>query len=83
MGRFLNLQSYLQGFTMSDDIVTQLQNEIEECNNDFHALKEMFDKMRADRDRWRKIADSMVTCLNHSIAATDAWEAYEDAVNDE
>ena len=64
-------------------IIASLISEIQASDDDFHALKEMFNKMRADRDRWRKIADSMVTCLNHSIAATDAWEAYEDALLDD
>ena len=64
-------------------IISSLINDIQDCENDFHALKEMFDKMRADRDRWFKIADAMASCLDSSTEAGDALREYERAVRGE
>lgn len=64
-------------------IISSLINDIQDCENDFHALKEMFDKMRADRDRWFKIADAMASCLDSSTEAGDALREYEQAVRGE
>ena len=40
-------------------------------------------RLEKERDKWRKIADSMAGCLDSSMDASDALEAYERAVRGE
>lgn len=70
--------------------IQRLQAENEDCNNDFHALKEMFDKIRSDRNRWRKIADQLFLWLHPSPEDDSVYEAgieamtmYEEAASTE
>ena len=65
------------------DEIEQIGEQLKDCNNDFDCLRLMHDKMRADRDRWFKIADAMASCLDSSTEARDALREYEQAVRDE
>lgn len=64
-------------------IISSLISDIQDCENDFHALKTMFDKVRDDRDRWFKIAQSMASCLDSSTEASNLLMEYEEAVRGE
>lgn len=68
-------------------VIGELLNEIDrlraalrDTDDDFHTLKTLFDKMRTDRNRWFKIADTMAGCLDSSTEAGDALETYEAAM---
>jgi hypothetical protein len=75
---------------LAADEIERLRAELKDADDDFHALKAMFDKMRADRDRWRKIAEQLFLWLHPSPEDDSVYEAgveamtmYEQAVRDE
>ena len=35
------------------DEIERLREQVEDCENDFHALKQIFDKVRAERDQMK------------------------------
>jgi len=45
------------------DKIERLRSDLAGCENDFHALKEMFNKLRADRDLWKEVAENLATEL--------------------
>lgn len=72
------------------DEIERLRAELKDADDDFHALKVMFDKTRADRDRWRKIAEQLFLWLHPSPEDDSVYEAgveamamYEQAVRGE
>lgn len=82
---------------MTDDIVTRLRecwcsidytsrSRIDpECDHDgvrAEAADEI-ERLRAERDRWFKLADGMAGCLDSSTEAGDLLADYEQAVRDE
>lgn len=54
----------------------------ERCELDRQAADEI-ERLRADRDRWFKLADGMADCLDSSTEAGDLLADYEKAVRDE
>jgi len=57
--------------------------KLEDCENDFDILRVMFEKMRADRDRWRNIANDLYGLSIRIIGehmTTPEIEAFEQAV---
>ena len=72
------------------DEVDRLRKEVEDCNNDFHALKEMFDKTRDNRNRWREAARELFRWLELSgeddevhKAGLEALAMYDEATRGE
>lgn len=55
-------------------IIASLISEIEASDNDFHALKEMFDKMRTDRNLWKEVAENLATQLGKKEYADAEYE---------
>ncbi len=39
--------------TEAADEIERLRKQVEDCENDFHALKQIFDKVRAERDQMK------------------------------
>lgn len=75
---------------MSDDIVTRLREVAVQEYKDGWVVFPVCDRaadeiegLRAERDKWRKLADSMAGCLDSSMDASDALDAYEQAVRGE
>ena len=50
------------------------QLDIQECEDDFHALKGMFDRMRADRDLWKEVAENLAAELGKKEYADAEYE---------
>ena len=66
------------------DEIERLRAELKDADDDFHALKAMFDKMRADRDHWRSLADlAHESLFNPTRTIGECLEPYERAVRDE
>ena len=66
------------------DEIERLRAELKDADDDFHALKAMFDKMRADRDHWRSLADlAHESLFNPKRTIGEFLEPYERAVRDE
>ena len=66
------------------DEIERLQAELKDADDDFHALKAMFDKMRADRDRWRSLADlAHESLFNPTRTIGEFLTPYEEAVRGE
>lgn len=74
----------------------RLRAELNDVDDDFHALKAMFDKMRADVKRWHTIATNLIHGAEQQIdefrepwdkstneAWLGAWHDYHQAVLDE
>jgi len=55
-------------------IISSLISDIQDCENDFHALKEMFDSMRADRNLWKEVAENLATQLGKKEYADAEYE---------
>ena len=80
---------------MTDDIVTRLR----EAHSTFRVVvgvnqhivfsslhseaADEIERLRADRDRWFKLADGMAGCLDSSTEAGDLLADYEQAVRGE
>lgn len=66
--------------------IERLQAELKDSDDDFHALKSMFDNMRAERDRWFKIARDLyvwsIGILGDHMTTAEV-QAYEQAVRGE
>jgi len=60
--------------------IRKLRSSLLDCDDDFHALKKMFDKMRDDRDRWRKIAEQLFLWLHPSPEDDSVYEAGVEAM---
>lgn len=55
-----------------------------ESHKEPHYVTQQYIKhLEKERDKWRKLADSMAGCLDSSMDASDALEAYEQAVRGE
>ena len=66
------------------DEIERLRAELKDSDDDFHALKAMFDKMRADRDRWRSLADlAHESLFNPMRTIGEFLKPYEEAVRGE
>lgn len=74
---------------MSSDIVTQLRIQAEVVNGkDYHTISgglhldaaDEIERLRADRDRWRKIADGLYLWLEPSLDDDSVYEAGEEAM---
>ena len=76
--------------------IERLRAELKDANDDFHAMKAMFDRMRADVKRWRTIATNLIHGAEQQIDAfrepwdkstneawLGAWHDYHQAVLDE
>jgi len=76
--------------------IGRLRAELKDADDNFHALKAMFDKMRADVKRWRTIATNLIHGAEQQIdefrepwdkstneAWLGAWHDYHQAVLDE
>lgn len=59
--------------------IERLQDDLMDCENDFHALKEMFDKLRADRDLWKEVAENLATELGKKEYANAEYENCKEA----
>lgn len=59
--------------------IERLRNDLTDCENDFHALKEMFDKMHADRDLWKEVAENLATELGKKEYANVEYENCKEA----
>lgn len=69
---------------MSDDIVSRLRRLVVWSDGDIGSeAADEIERLRADRDRWRKIADGMANCLDSSIEAGEWLQDFEQAVVDE
>ena len=77
---------------MTDDIVTRLREHFPncECHNASLLIEDAADeieRLRADRDRWRKIAAELAMPLRHRFDPKGAWDSvnlpHERAVSDE
>ena len=44
------------------------------CENDFHTPKETFDRMRADRDLWKEVAENLAAELGKKEYAHAEYE---------
>lgn len=55
-------------------IIASLISEIQASDDDFHALKEMFNKMRADRNLWKEVAENLATQLGKKEYANAEYE---------
>lgn len=55
------------------------QNDISDCEDDFYALKIMFDRMRADRDLWKEVAENLATELGKKEYADAEYENCKEA----
>jgi len=74
---------------MTDDIVTRLREFGDSYGLDYEAADEI-ERLRADRDRWRKIAEQLFLWLHPSPEDDSVYEAgveamtmYEQAVRGE
>lgn len=56
------------------DKVERLRNDLTDCENDFHALKEMFDKLLVDRDLWKEVAENLAAELGKKEYAYAEYE---------
>lgn len=56
--------------------IEQLREKVEDCEQDFHALKQMFDAMRESRNEWRNVAEQLRHGPWH-----DAKQLYEQTVS--
>ena len=65
-------QPYSKLHRQAADEIEQLRKQAEDREQDFHALKQMFDKMRQSRNEWRNVAQE----LRHG-SWHDAKELYE------
>jgi len=59
-------------------------NEYNAIINDYQLsnmrLSEELERLRKDRDFWRKLADGMSSCLDSSTEASDLLQDYENAI---
>lgn len=58
------------------DEIERLRKQVEDCEQDFHALKQMFDAMRESRNEWRNVAEQLRHGPWH-----DAKQLYEQTVS--
>lgn len=73
---------------MSEDIVTRLRNETARCQAspcdcqcpNLNAAADQIERLRDDRDKWKKLADGMAGCLDSSTEAGDLLWEFEQAV---
>lgn len=85
---FINDEMRMPAGLIKDVIeeIERLQEELKNADDDFHVLKSMFDKTRADRDRWFKIARDLyvwsIGILGEHMTTPEV-QAYERAVRDE
>ena len=60
------------------DKIERLRNDLTECENNFHTLKEMFDRMRADRDLWKEVAENLASELGKKEYAHAEYDTYKE-----
>jgi len=56
------------------DEIEQIGEQLKDCNNDFDCLRLMHDKMRADRDLWKEVAENLATELGKKEYADAEYE---------
>ena len=55
-------------------VILSLINEIKASDDDFHALKEMYNNMRNDRNLWKEVAENLATQLGKKDYADAEYE---------
>lgn len=61
------------------DEIERLRAELKDADNDFHALKEMFDRMRVDRDLWKEVAENLASELGKKEYAHAEYDTCKEA----
>jgi chromosome segregation ATPase len=59
--------------------IERLRAELKDADNDFHALKEMFDRMRVDRDLWKEVAENLASELGKKEYAHAEYDTCKEA----
>ena len=73
---------------MTDDIVTRLRAwKIDGVQTIYDDAADEIERLRQDRDKWRKVADDFASTHRHRFGLDGAWDAvniaYEKAVLDD
>ncbi len=61
------------------DKIERLRNDLTDCENDLHALQEMFDRMRADRNLWKEVAENLASELGKKEYAHAEYDNCKEA----